>query len=349
MASQRDSCWKLILDIISKWQLTEYCLINKSNFEITFPNDSQILFKGIDDPEKIKSIVGVTDCWCEESTELTEEDFSQLILRLRTKDAKTQFFLSFNPCSKASWVYKYYFAPEANVDEDTTLILKTTYLDNNFLPADYVESLKALIKTNPTYYKIYALGEFCSLDKLVYNNWKAEDFDIKAVKGTLVAGLDFGYVADPTAFIVSVVDEESKVIHVIQEWVETGKTNTEIAKAITALGHSKTNIIADSAEPKSVEELRRLGVYRIRESTKGKDSIIHGIQKLQQYRIIIHNSCDNLITELQNYSWKKDRQTNEYTNEPIDNFNHCLDALRYSIQSINKNHLSSISKAALGL
>ena len=115
------------------------------------------------------------------------------------------------------------------------------------------------------------------------------------------------------------------------------------------MGFSKSTIIADSAEPKSIEEIKRLGISRIRPSLKGKDSIIHGIQKLQQYQIIVDPNCEGVITELENYSWKKDKQTGEYTNEPLDEFNHFLDALRYSLQCVGMGRLRTLDKSSLGI
>lgn len=320
------------------------CAINKSDMTIELPNGSVFLFKGLDDAERIKSIVGITDVWCEECTELTVEDFEQLTLRVRANIKNMQFFCSFNPISKANWVYKRWFE---NEPDENTLIIKTTYKDNAFLPSDYVKTLEDKINTNPTYYKIYALGEFCSLDKLVYNNWTVEDFNSNDIDGELVIGLDFGFVNDLTACIASIIKEDR--LYIFKEYTCRGKTNNEIAEAIKSLGFAKSTIIADSAEPKSVEELRRAGIYRIKESVKGPDSIVHGIQKLQQYDIVVHPSCIETITELENYSWQKDRQTNEYINKPIDDFNHCLDALRYSLQCLSASRLKSFNKSILGL
>lgn len=156
--------------------------------------------------------------------------------------------------------------------------------------------------------------------------------------------MDFGFSADTTAFTASILDEENKTLYIYREWGARGKTNDEIAKVLSSLGYSKSLIIADSAEPKSIEELRRNGLQRVRASVKGKDSILFGIQKLQQYKIVVHPSCGELITELENYSWTKDKSTGEYTNKPIDSFNHYLDALRYSTQCVKDNKLKSIDK-----
>lgn len=347
MVSQKESCWRLTLNILSDWDLLQYCNVNKSDMTIELPNGSVFLFKGLDDPERIKSIVGITDCWCEEVTELNAEDFDQLILRVRDRVPHLQFFCSFNPVSKANFVYKRWFSEDADLED--TLIIKSTYKDNKFLPDDYIKTLENTIKTNPLYYRIYALGEFCSLDKLVFTNWKVENFNYNDIKGELLVGLDFGFSIDTTALIASVLDEHNKKIYIFKEWGATNKTNNEIARVIESLGFGKSTIVADSAEPKSIEEIRRCGIYRIKESVKGRDSVIHGIQRLQQYEIIVHPSCEKTITELENYSWKKDRQSGEYVNEPIDDFNHFIDALRYSLQCVDGGRLRTMSKTKLGL
>ena len=328
----RDSVFDLVCTYLKKWQLYDRCTVNLSTFTITFPNGSVFLFKGLDDREKIKSITDITDIWCEEATELNEEDFTQLDLRLRALATDLQMIVSFNPVSKVNWVYKKWFAESAVYDITKTVILKTTYKDNRFLPDDYVAALEEKAKTNPTYYRIYALGEFCSLDKLVFNNWKTEEFDNAAIKGDLLCGLDFGYVNDISAFVASLLDEEEKKIYIFKCWGDTNKTNTELAEIIKALGFSKSIIVADCAEQKSIAEIKSNGIQKIKPCKKGKDSIIHGIQKLQQYELIVHPDCRGIITELENYAWKKDKQTDEYINEPVDEFNHYIDALRYSLQ-----------------
>lgn len=323
----KDSVFQLIIDQLKKWKIYKFCKVNMSTYTITLPNESVLLFKGLDDPEKIKSITDITDIWCEECSELSLDEFTQLDLRLRAQSGNLQIFVSFNPVSKQNFVYQKWFA---NGTPDNTFVLHTTYKDNKFLPKAYINALLEKQKSNPTYYKIYALGEFCTLDKLVYYNWQVEDFDHTQIKGKLLVGLDFGYTNDPTALVASVMTD--KKIYIFKEWVDTNKTNPQIAQVIKSLGLQKSTIICDSAEPKSIQELRQNGVYAARESTKGPDSIIHGIQKLWEYEIIVHPSCTETITEFENYSWQKDKTTGEYINKPIDMFNHCMDALRYSLQ-----------------
>ena len=174
------------------------------------------------------------------------------------------------------------------------------------------------------------------------------DFDAEKLKGQLLCGLDFGYTNDPTAFVASILVPNENRIYVFKEWGGPGYLNDEIAKAIKDLGFAKSVIIGDSAEQKSIEELKRCGLVRIKPSVKGQGSVLQGIQKLQQYELIIHPSCKCVKEELENYSWKKDKQTNEYINEPVDLYNHYLDSLRYSIQCLDaRAQLASMNKDLL--
>ncbi len=332
----KDSCFQMVIDVLAKFKILSLCQVNKSNYTIVLPNGSTFLFFGLDDVEKLKSITNITDIVIEEATEISLDDFLQLDLRLRANVPNLQIYLMFNPTSKASWVYKKWFTPDAVIDEDTQ-ILQTTYKDNNFLPQAYIDAIEKLQKTNYAYYKIYALGEFASLDKLVFTNWKKEEFNHQDINGTLLIGMDFGFVNDASTLVASILDEETKTIYVFDEWGSTNKTNDELANIIKAKGYSKSLIIADSAEQKSIEEIRRLGIQRIRPSVKGADSVLHGIQRLQQYSMVVHPSLEGLITELENYSWQKDKQTGEYINKPLDEYNHYIDALRYSLQCANNN------------
>ena len=345
------STFQLLLDTLDQFGIRDLCNINRTDFTITLPNGSMFLCVGLDDPEKIKSITGLTDAWLEEATEFSLDDFSQVNLRIRDPKAKDQeVILSFNPVSKANWCYLQFFADNDELTEfrKTVKIVHTNYLDNPFLPPEYVQALLLMKATNEVYYKIYALGEFGSLDKLVYNNWQKMDFDPTLIKGQLLCGLDFGYTNDPTMFMASILVEEERRIYVFKEWGGTGFLNDQIAEQIKSMGFAKSLIMADSAEQKSIDEIKRKGIARIKPCVKGQGSVLQGIQKLQQYEIIVHPSCRNTIEELQNYSWKKDKQTNEYINEPIDAFNHSLDSLRYSLQCMDaRTQLASMNKDLL--
>lgn len=354
----KNSVFQLLIDTLIDWKIIDKCKVNRTDFTITLPNGSVFLCSGLDDSEKIKSITGLTDAWLEEATEFLQDDFNQIDLRIRhATAANQQIILSFNPVSKANWCYQLFFKEKFDTEQEKQEVADfrqkvqvhhTNYLDNKFLPQSYIDSLLLLKGTNPAYYKIYALGEFGSLDKLIFLNWKVQNFNHAEIKGELLVGLDFGFVNDPTALIASLLVEEEKRIYIFKEKFEKGLLNNQIAEMIAEMGFAKSSIIADAAEQKSIEEIKRCGITRIKPATKGQGSILQGIQKLQQYEIVIHPDCKNLIEEFRNYSWEKDKATNEYVNKPIDKYNHGIDALRYSLQCVGTK-IKTMNKAALGL
>lgn len=303
---------------------------NKTDMTLSLFNGSVFLFKGLDDSEKIKSIANITDIVIEEASELTEDDFTQLDIRLRPFNEKyPQIFLMFNPVSKLNWVYNHWFLNKIG----NAKIIQTSYKDNKFLNSTYREMLENLKNTNPAYYKIYCLGEFATLDKLIFPIIHKQIINYDLVKNfSLFVGMDFGYINDPTAIVWGRYDKKDKVIYIIGEYFKKNMLNDEITEKIKNLGLSKEVITADSADQKSIEEIRRKGIYRIRAARKGPDSIINGIGWLLQNKIIIDERCKNLIEEFENYTWQKDKKTNEYINIPIDSFNHGIDALRYALE-----------------
>ena len=337
-ATLRDSCFALIKTILSDWKIYDLCKINKTDLTIELPNKSTFIFKSMDDPEKIKSIANIDDIVVEECTEINDFDFDQLCLRLRSKKPYNQVHVMFNPIDKSNWVFRRWFNEEDSTprtDLPNTMVLKTTYKDNKFLPQEYVNSLKEMEKTNPVYYRIYGLGEFATLDKLIYTNWKVEDFDyLKILKEKYyrhaIFGTDFGYTNDYTTLICSVIDEVDKKIWIYDEHFEKHLTNEDIYNMYVEHRVAGERIVCDSSEPKSIEELRRLGCKKVVGAVKGKDSIMNGIQLIQQYEIIVNPKCKNIQEELRNYTFVKDKQTGLYINKPIDKFNHGLDALRYA-------------------
>lgn len=341
----RDSVWKELLEIIDDFKLTPYFTINKTEFRATCNiNGTEFKCLGLDEPEKIKGFTGMSDVFMDEITAFNEEDIELIDGTLRSVDYELplQMYFAFNPISKMNFVYKY-FGFDTGIAPEDTFILHSTYLDNPHLDESYLKRMDNMKERNYNRWKIEALGEFVTLDKLVFQNWKSEEFNHAEIKGELIVGLDFGFINDISALVASILDEANKRIYIFKEWGDTGKTNQELAKIIESLGFAKSIIIADSAEKKSIEEIKRAGVNRIRPSVKGPDSIMHGIQQLQNYEIIVHPSCTGIITEFENYSWQKDKQTNEYINKPIDAFNHFIDALRYSLQCC-KARLKTLNK-----
>lgn len=329
-ATVRDSVFADVQATLSYFGILNMCKINMSAFRIELPNGAEFIFKGMDNPEKIKSIKGISDVVMEEASEFTLDDYTQLTLRLRDKAHKQkQIYLMFNPVSKANWVYNAFFVKKPK----NTVVYQTTYKDNRFLDALTRENIEELANRNEAYYKIYALGEFATLDKLVFPKYtKAllNKDDLRQI--TSYFGLDYGFINDPSAFMHVKIDDDHKRLYVVEEYVKKGLTNDKIAESITALGYAKEQIRADSAEKKSNQELRNLGIGRVIDVKKGAGSVMQGIQYLLQYEWIVDERCVKTIEELENYTWKKDKATNEYINEPVDSYNHCLDAIRYAIQ-----------------
>ena len=351
-ANCKFSVWKELKEAVGRMNLTKHFIFYESDYSaICKLNGTMFKCTGLDEAEKIKGFSEISDVLLEEATEFTPEDVDLIDGTVRSikYNLPLQIYFLFNPVSKANYVYKR-FGFDTGIVPPNTFVLKTTYLDNPYLSQDYIERMEHMKTTNPARWKIEALGDFVSLDKLVFQNWKVEEFDHTKIKGDLLVGLDFGFINDISALTSSILDEEAKKIYVFKEWGDTGKTNEELAAIISSLGLSKSLIIADSAEQKSIEEIRRKGITRIRPAVKGPDSIIHGIQKLQNYEIIVHPSCEGIITEFENYSWQKDKKSGEYINKPIDQFNHYIDSLRYSLQCADKaQKLKTLNKSALSL
>lgn len=334
----KDSLFEDVKDCLINFGIWEMCLWNKTDNKVELPNGAVFLFKGLDNPEKIKSIKGISDIVMEEASEFTLNDYTQLTLRLRErKHVNKQIFLMFNPVSKLNWVYKYFF--EHGEPMENVMIRQSSYRDNKFLDEMTRQNLELLANRNPAYYKIYALGEFATLDKLVFPKYEKRLINKDELRHLpSYFGLDFGYVNDPSAFIHSKIDVKKKKIYIIEEYVKQGMLNDEIANVIKQLGYSKEIITADSAEQKSIAEISNHDITRIRSAMKGKDSIISGIQYLNQFDIVIDERCFKTIEELDNYTWKKDKNTGEYYNEPVDTYNHCIDALRYSVEMLMINN-----------
>lgn len=329
-SSVYDSIFEDVKQCLETWGLLGSCKVNNSAYRIELPNGAQFIFKGLDNPEKIKSIKGISDVVMEEASEFTLDDYTQLTLRLRDKKhPKKQIYLMFNPVSKVNWVYSAFFVKKPK----NTVIYQTTYKDNRFLDDLTKENIEELANRNEAYYKIYALGEFATLDKLVFPKYKKQLLnkdELSHIPSDF--GLDYGFINDPSAFMHVKIDEENKRLYIVEEYVKKGLTNDKIAEVIKALGYSKEIIRADSAEKKSNQELRNLDIPRVIDVIKGPGSVMQGIQYILQYEIIVDERCVKTIEELENYTWKKDKATNEYINEPVDSYNHCLDAVRYAVQ-----------------
>ena len=335
----KKSCYKLIKNILTKWcrkkslgiSIKDFSF-NSTDLTIThIETDSQIIMSGMDDPEKIKSIEAITSIWAEEATELNQEDFDQLDLRLRGKhNCSKEFWISFNPVSDQSWVKSTFFDNPL----DGTWVHKSTYLDNIHIDDEYKTVLENKKKTNIRYYNIYAMGNWGTAEGLVFSNVTHRRINQDELAGLeCVQGLDFGYTNDPSAFNETYVDEINKKIYVYNGFYEKGMSNQAIADEIKRLKLHRHMTTADSSEPKSIDSLKMKGI-NVRGALKGPDSIRAGIDFLQDFEIIVNSDLVEFMTEFNNYSWAIDRN-GKTTNKPADDFNHFIDSLRYAVEHLN--------------
>ena len=327
------SVFTLMRNIISLWGLSDEFDVNLTDKTITYKETgAQFMFSGLDDVEKLKSIEGVTSIWVEEATELTQEDFEQLDLRLRgNTGALKQIILTLNPISEQHWIKRVFFDDPI----DGVFTLKTTYLDNAFIDDEYKMVMENKRKTNPRYYSIYALGNWGTAEGLVFNRVSQRLIREEEIKGLeCVQGLDFGYTNDPSAWHQSYIDEANKKIYVYDGFYEKGMSNAEIADAIKEKLAHKRKTIADSSEPKSVDYIKSKGVS-IEGAMKGRDSVNAGIDFLLEYEIVVNAHLVEFMTEFNNYAWAVDKE-GKATNKPCDDFNHFIDSLRYSVEKFMK-------------
>lgn len=342
----RDSCFSDLKWAIHKLGVDAYWKATTSPMELTYtPTGQKIIFRGLDDPLKITSIsvpVGfINFVWIEEAYEINKEsDFDMLDESVRGELPDGYFkriTVTFNPWNERHWLKARFFD---NPSEDT-LSMTTTYQCNEWLDESDLKLFEEMKKRNPRRYQVAGLGNWGVTEGIVYENWEEVVFTFDEIKMLDTAfGLDFGYTVDETALPYAFIDLKNSIIYIWDELYERGLSNKAIYQKIYEAGYSKDEITADSAEPKSIDELRSLGLRRIKGAKKGRDSINAGIQFIQNFKIKIHPRCTNFLTEISNYTWDKDKFGNR-VNRPIDEFNHLMDALRYGCEKymINKKWL----------
>ena len=337
----RDSCFSDLKWAIHKLGVDAYWKATTSPMELTYtPTGQKIIFRGLDDPLKITSIsvpVGfINFVWIEEAYEINKEsDFDMLDESVRGELPDGYFkriTVTFNPWNERHWLKARFFD---NPSEDT-LSMTTTYQCNEWLDESDLKLFEEMKKRNPRRYQVAGLGNWGVTEGIVYENWKEEVFTLSEVKDCVtVAGLDFGYTNDPTALFVGFLNFNDKKLYVWDELYKKGLSNKRIYEEISDMGYSKERITADSAEPKSIDELKGYGL-RVSPAKKGKDSILNGIQWIQDLEIIIHPRCVNFLTEIGSYTWKEDKFGRKL-NEPVDDANHLMDAMRYALEKYIKN------------
>jgi len=285
-------------------------LHNKSSHEY-YLNGNLVEFISLDQPQKIRGRKRNL-LFINEANELFFEDWQQLVFRTDGK-----IILDYNPSESFHWIY------DKVIPRDDSDFYQTTYKDNKFLDPVIIQEIERLRGTDEDYWRIYGLGERGMSRATIFQFQIAEE-----AKGQVVAyGLDFGFTNDPTALIKVYKDGDN--LYLEEKLYHTNLTNQDISQKLTELGMTRYDEIwADSAEPKSIEELHRMG-WNVKPTAKGADSVMAGIDILKRHKLHIVKGSPNLTKELQNYKWQEDKNGN-LLNRPIDAFNHLVDAMRYA-------------------
>lgn len=295
---------------------------------------NKIYFRGLktgsgNQTASLKSLTGITTWILDEAEEMPDELlFDKIDLSVRSKDAQNRVIMVMNPATKAHWIYKRFFEKRGVADgsnqktEDTTYI-HTTYLDNHKnLDSTFIDNIERMAKERPEEYKAQILGGWRdTAEGVIFKNWELKEFNPSGDHYGI--GMDFGFSADPTGATLISIDKNKKEIYLKEIVYAQGLTTSEIAYKLKEYKDLLT--IGDSAEPRLLHELKHSYGLNIKPSIKGAGSINLGIALMQEYNLFIHPSSVNLITELNNYIWKKDKDV------AIDDYNHLLDGIRYFV------------------
>jgi len=273
-------------------------------------NGNIIEFVSLDQPQK-KRGARRDYLFCNEANELTWEDFFQLLVRTTGK-----IYIDYNPSDDFHWIY------DKLLTRDDVTFIKSTYVDNPFLDDSIISEIERLKDTDEDYWRIYGLGERGQSKATVFTFMEEE---VPEQAKFLAMGMDFGFTNDPTSLVAVYVLDHN--LYAKELLYETNLTNRDISEKLKALNiDRRTEIFADSAEPKSIEELYRMG-WNVKPTKKGADSINAGIDVLKRYKL--YASGANLVKEMRNYKWVEDKN-GKLLNKPIDAFNHAIDAMRYA-------------------
>lgn len=344
----RNTCFSLFKNVLASWKLTPYVKIRESDFNIKFPNGSEIIFLGLDEETKLLSLDDIGSIFIEEVYEVPKNIVEQLNLRMRSKSANQQIYMAFNPISRNHWLYDF-----CEVNPPSSFIYTvSTYKDNPFLNDENRRELDEMEIRNPNKYRIYGRGEWgVDPEGLVITNFKVETFDPMTLASSGLehrAGCDLGWI-DPSAVVDTLYDKENKTIYIFNEFYKSGCLLESLANAIKDMDLTKTKLFVDAAEPRTIQYFRTQGINAVA-CAKGKDSVKTGYQFLQDHLIVVHPKCQSVIMELNNFTYLKSKQTGEYTEDTDHTYSHSIDAIRYAYADIyTQTKLKSINKSAFGL
>ena len=329
--SHRHSTFALFKNLIYQYGLSPLFSISNSTLEINCTNGNSIIFVGYDDVEKLKSIVDITGTWLEEPTENTADDIIQTNLRMRGKTTSyKQNILTLNPINEYHYINTY-FCKNYTAPDNNLTVLHTTHLDNKFADEVDREQLRRLEFEDPTYYKIYTLGEWATVRGLIYTNWMSDTVEPKSYQD-VIYGLDFGFTNHPTALVKVLHDNDDLYCHELL--YQTHLTTPELISKLKSFSIGNTPIYCDSAEPKTIKELHDAGFNAL---PADKD-VKNGIEFVKRYTIHVLPGSPNLEEELKSYKWKEIHDI--VINEPVKFRDHLLDALRYAVFTYGQQYWS---------
>lgn len=359
----RDSCYDLLTEVVEAMEVDDYVTFTTSPMRVRFSNGSRIIFKGTDKPAKLKSLNGVSIVWIEECSEVKYAGFKEILGRLRHPTLSNHIILSTNPVSKGNWVYKHFFQDKTTgvmiLDDEElykkriTVIGNTYYHhstvdDNYFVPQDYIEQLDDLQQHDPDLYRVARKGRFGVNGKLVFPQFEVMPYDkgkdeIRKIRHPLKKnGMDFGFVESYNALLRLVIDQDKKVLYIIWEYYSRDKDDTEIEKDIDEFKQTQELIKADCAEPKTIRYFRKQG-FRMQPCRKFKGSRAAYTKKVKRFkRIVCLDNCPNTISELQELTFKEDKDGNIIEDEfNIDS--HCLSSIWYALDDYEVEDLKGES------
>ena len=342
MPSLRLTSLALIEELLKKYNI-KYHARRSTPVTLFLPHNSKMIFLPVVNTKtqgevasRLKSLTDITDIWIEEATEITEEEYNQIILRMRGKPGTwRQAILSFNPIDQNVWIKKHFF------DQDIGERQKYTYLDNMFLDKAYKKRLEALKEQNPMLYKVYALGEWGSAQGNVFPNWEVKEFEMPLdYYDVIITGQDFGYTNPSVHLIIGLKDEPqqpSMTIYVIDEIYKDHLLNSEFIKEILIKNAtwglpSDVTHYPDTAEPDRIEEMREAGLF-VGNTNK---TVLEGIHEVQKHKIVIHPRCVHTVKEIEGYKFKTDKYGRQ-TDTPVSFNDHAMTALRYAVYSYMKD------------
>lgn len=339
--TNRDSTYALLCRIVYMLGVEDKWSMKTSPLELVYkPTKQKIVFRGLDNPQKLSSITvthGVL-CWMwiEEAYQIDkEEDFDLVDQSIRGQMPDGLFpriMVTFNPWHREHWLKaKFFDTPRAD-----TLAMTTDYTMNEFISdrdRDYFEDLKV---RNPKLYQVAGLGDWGVSEGLIYTDWEERDFDLNQIlaRKSVVAlyGMDFGF-TDPTAFVAFAVDTKTRQIYVFDEWYAHGVTSIDISDKIKEMGYQSERIVCDSENPQLIYELQKQGLSGATYAIKTKGSVEYGIQKCQQYHVVILPKCVNFLLEISMYAYAQDAH-GKILDKPAHDFSHGMDAWRYALSEL---------------